>query len=236
MSAFALPRNSALGRKDPRATAADYVHHRFRTAVLGPAFSCLGAKAALRRGAYRFGLYSELGSPEATTELARELGAFLDERSALRPGFQSFVASFTGTAPPSEDAFEARLWEQVQRLHDVDSSPWDASVSADPADPDFSFSFGGTAFFVVGLHPESSRRARRFAWPTLVFNPHDQFVRLREQGRFLRLRDAIRRREIALQGSLNPNVSDHGTASEARQYSGRPAEPEWRCPFHPHSR
>ncbi|MDQ3557510.1 MAG: YqcI/YcgG family protein [Gemmatimonadota bacterium] len=215
------------------ATATDYVHHCFRAAMFAPSFPCLGAKAALRRGAYRFGLYPALGSPEAATWLARDLVTFLGERQALCPGFQSYVASFTGPPPSDETRFEACLWEQVQRLHDLDGEPWDAAVSADPADPEFSFSFAGTAFFVVGLHPASSRRARRFAWPTLVFNPHDQFARLREQGRFLRLRDAIRRREIALQGSLNPNVSDHGTESEARQYSGRPAEPEWKCPFHP---
>ncbi|MEP6902345.1 MAG: YqcI/YcgG family protein, partial [Actinomycetota bacterium] len=30
----------------------------------------------------------------------------------------------------------------------------------------------------------------------------------------------------------NPNLSDFGTQSEARQYSGRAVEHEWKCPFH----
>lgn len=216
------------------ATATEYVHHQFRSLVLARAFSCLGAKSALRRGNYGFGLYPELGSREATAGLGVDLRTFLRERAAMQPYFHTFVACFAGTPPAGEDAFEARLWEQLQRLHGSDAAPWDPTVSADPAHPQFSFSFGGTAMFVVGLHPASSRLARRFAWPTLVFNPHDQFVRLREAGKFRRLRDAIRRRERALQGSLNPNVEDHGAASEARQYSGRPAEPAWRCPFQPH--
>lgn len=86
--------------------------------------------------------------------------------------------------------------------------------------------------FVVGLHPASSRLSRRFQWPTLVFNPRSQFERLRETGRFERLRGAVREREIALQGTLNPNLADFGEQSEARQYSGRATEQEWQCPFH----
>jgi FPC/CPF motif-containing protein YcgG len=64
-----------------------------------------------------------------------------------------------------------------------------------------------------------------------VFNPHAQFERLRSAGHFERLQRAIRDREMALQGSLNPNLADFGELSEARQYSGRPTESEWRCPF-----
>jgi FPC/CPF motif-containing protein YcgG len=85
---------------------------------------------------------------------------------------------------------------------------------------------------VVGLHPASSRFARRFAWPTLVFNAHHQFDRLRAEGRYDRMQEVIRSRELALQGDLNPNLGDFGSLSEARQYSGRPAEAGWRCPFH----
>ena len=85
------------------------------------------------------------------------------------------------------------------------------------------------------MHPASSRHARRFAWPLLVFNAHEQFERLRAQGRFEKLRALIREREWALQGSLNPNLGDFGERSEARQYAGRSVEGEWRCPFRPHS-
>lgn len=220
-------------RREPLATATEYVHHCLRSTVLARSFSCLGAKAAFRRGGYRFGLYPALGSADATVGLARDLRTFVGERPRLPAGFHTYAACFTGPPPGDEVGFEARLWEQLQRLHDADASehPWDPSVSADPADPAFSFSFAGSAFFVVGLHPTSSRWTRRFAWPTLVFNPHDQFTRLRAGGKFARLRDTIRGREVALQGSVNPNVSDYGTESEARQYSGRPVGPEWRCPF-----
>ena len=43
---------------------------------------------------------------------------------------------------------------------------------------------------------------------------------------------ATRARDLALQGSINPNLADFGTAPETRQYSGRKVEAGWKCPFH----
>jgi hypothetical protein len=147
---------------------------------------------------------------------------------------RAFVAVFPERAPRSELAFERRLWAQLQRLHEHESAtvPWDGSVSDDADDPMFAFSFAECAYFVVGLHAGASRISRRFRWPALVFNPHSQFGRLRGEGRFARMQQAIRSREMAVQGSLNPNLADFGERSEARQYSGRPVEQDWKCPFH----
>ena len=36
---------------------------------------------------------------------------------------------------------------------------------------------------------------------------------------------------MQLQGSINPMLSDFGEATEARQYSGRAVEDDWRAPF-----
>ena len=69
--------------------------------------------------------------------------------------------------------------------------------------------------------------------PVLVFNLHEQFESLREEGGFERMRDTIRRRDEELQGSINPMVSDHGETSEARQYSGRRLGKAWEAPFEP---
>ena len=105
-------------------------------------------------------------------------------------------------------------------------------MSSDPDDPHFSLSFGGEAFFVVGIHPNASRPARRFAKPALVFNLHDQFERLRAEGRYEGMREKILVRDEALAGSRNPMLERHGAASEARQYSGRVVDEGWACPFH----
>src|SRR5690606_4758135 len=103
----------------------------------------------------------------------------------------------------------------------------DPRVSHSPDDPHFSLSFGGEAFFVVGLHPAASRPARRFERPALVFNLHDQFEQLRAAGRYDQLRSAIIERDIALAGEPNPMLARHGTISEARQYSGRAVPGDW---------
>ena len=52
-----------------------------------------------------------------------------------------------------------------------------------------------------------SRPARRFAHPVIVFNPHDQFERLREQNRYGRMREAIMARDAKLAGSTNPMLA-----------------------------
>ena len=104
-------------------------------------------------------------------------------------------------------------------------------MSRDPDDPYFSLSFGGEAFFVVGLHPKASRPARRFEHPTMVFNLHDQFEMLRRQDRYEKLRTTILDRDVKLAGDVNPMLASHGTISEARQYSGRAVPEGWVCPF-----
>lgn len=235
-SAYASFRGGGLVREPcggPVTPLEEFVHGSLRALVLNPKFSCVGAKAAIRRGNYRTGFYGTMGAHGAVAGLARDLFEFVEDLPSIGDDFTTFVASFGGPNVADEIDFERLLWAQLQGLYEQDRlhHGWDPAVSADPEDSDFSFSFAGRAFFVVGLHPASSRYARRFAWPTLVFNVHEQFERLREGGRFARLREVIRAREIELQGSLNPNLSDFGELPEARQYSGRPVDEGWRCPF-----
>ena len=115
------------------------------------------------------------------------------------------------------------------------------TVSADASSATFAWSFAGCAYYVIGMHPGSSRLARQFPYPALVFNLHAQFDKLRAEGKWERMRDTIRARDEAWQGSANPMLSDFGEHSEARQYSGRAVEKDWtppfsakpgRCPFH----
>ena len=134
---------------------------------------------------------------------------------------------------PDEAAFEAALWAHLQAMHEHDQTrfDWDARVGSDPSLSDFSMSIGGRAFFVVGLHPAASRVSRRAPFPCLVFNFHDQFESLKASGKYQTMQAAIRARDVALQGSVNPVLSRFGEASEARQYAGRAVSKEWRCPF-----
>jgi FPC/CPF motif-containing protein YcgG len=214
--------------------SAEAVAAEFEAFVGDARFPCLAGKGSVHRGDHTLRVYDVLGSDVAAAELARDLTEFVGGSPADGSGLRAFVAVFTGPIAPGEVAFERRLWRQLRRLHALDdpADGWDPAVSDDPANPLFSFSFAGRALFVVGMHPGSSRLSRRFRWPALVFNPRAQFERLRAEGKFERLRTLVRERDVALQGTLNPNLADFGEKSEARQYSGRAAEPEWRCPFH----
>ena len=206
----------------------------FRGFVLNPQFSCVGAKSAVMHESYRLGVYDQLAGAEATAGLSRDLFTFTREVEASDSAdFRTFVAIFRNPVGVDEREFERLLWVQLHKLNlrDAQVHDWAVESSPNPDDPHFAFSFAGSSFFIVGLHPESSREARRFPWPTLVFNPHAQFEHLKQDGRWERLQTVIRAREEQLQGSLNPNLADYGTASEARQYSGRAVEADWRPPF-----
>lgn len=211
---------------------AQRVHAAFRALVLDPEFPCVGARSALNQNSYRFGMYGKLNSTRGTAGLAHDLYEFVQEQPDIAGEFNSFIACFDKPKVQDDRMFETLLWQQLERLHDLDRPhfEWDADVSKSPDDPRFSFSFGGCAFFIVGLAPSGSRWARQFPWATMVFNSHEQFERLRDNGQFARLQAVIRERDTELQGDINPNLANFGEHTEAKQYSGREVEPNWRCP------
>jgi FPC/CPF motif-containing protein YcgG len=203
-------------------------------AVADSSFPCVGAKSAMARGTLKTLVCHSLASGWDDVRIHSEL---LDWVTAYREdarGLRSLAVIFGGPLDLGEPRFETLMWQRLQSLADKDEwrgQPYDRAVSPDPDDPHFSLSFGGAAFFVIGLHPHASRPARRVPRPTLVFNLHDQFERLRNEGRYERLREAIVQRDVALSGSANPMLARFGEASEARQYSGRAVSDNWRCPF-----
>ncbi len=202
--------------------------------VAEAAFPCVGAKAALARGTLDVMAADRIDSAWDDLRIHDSLLTFTAAYRAEPTLFRSFAVVFGAPDDLDEAGFEACLWQRIQSLSDKDvwrGQSYDDRVSHDPDSPHFSLSFGGEAFFVVGLHPHASRPARRFPKPTLVFNLHDQFERLRADGRYEPMREKILARDERYAGSLNPMLARHGTVSEARQYSGRAVESGWRCPF-----
>ncbi len=218
--------------KQPAPPLADRVHSAFRALVLDPEFPCVGARSALNQNSYRFAMYGEMDTEASTAGLARDLHAFVREQPDIAGEFTSFIACFEAPKVRDPEEFEELLWAQLKRLHEMDRGhhAWDPSVSRDPANPRFSFSFGGRGFFVVGLAPSGIRWARTFPWPMLVFNSHEQFEKLRATGQFGRIQAVIRDRDEKLEGDINPNLANFGEHTEARQYSGREVGDDWRCP------
>lgn len=217
------------GRADQQAYAALRAH------VLDDGYPCVMARSVFNRDAFRMATYGRLGDPASAAMLCHDLYAFNAEFPKPVQGAVSFVACFDGPSFTDEKSFEVALWQQLQAVHDVDKRQfdWSNEVGSAPDDPDFSFSVGSRAFFLIGMHPRASRIARRTPMPTIVFNLHEQFVELRANGKFDGVRDTVQTRDEQLQGTVNPMSSDFGARSEAAQYSGRAVGTEWACPFSP---
>ena len=214
-------------------TDSDQRVERFENVIRGPDFPCVGAKSALAKGNMEFVLARDLTSAWNDLKIHEALMAWA-KRDLPPDELRSLVVIFDGPLDLDEMQFEQAMWERIQSLSDKDewlSQKPDPTVSSNPAAPDFSLSFGGQAFFVVGLHPNASRPARRFPKPSLVFNLHKQFEWLRESGVYERMRERILQRDKSLAGDINPMLARHGESSEARQYSGRAVEADWACPF-----
>lgn len=210
------------------------INEHFINKVDDTEYPCLGAKSALHTQHYRFGIYGSMGSKKTTHSLGQDLKTYIKETIEADSQYMSMIAIFSDEVKTELD-FEQKLWTQLQKLHDSekDHTDWDPNVASDPASDDFSFSFDQTAFFVVGMHPLSSRKARQLDFCAMAFNLHRQFEQLREGDQYEKMKQVIRDREINYQGSINPMLRDYGEGSEAAQYSGREVDDNWKCPFHP---
>ena len=205
---------------------------RFSEFIEREDYPCLMSKGIFRAGNYRLKMYKNLGDEKVAGEIINHISDFINAHDFESKKPESFIAVFPGAPRMSEEKFEELLWQQLSFIHKKDSHEWDETVNKDPESNNFSFSICGKAFYVIGMHPNSSRIARRAPYPALVFNLHHQFEQLRERGMFEELRQRIRNRDIQLQGSANPMLKDFGHGSEAKQYSGRAVDKSWKCPFH----
>lgn len=210
------------------------IKQAFEDFISDQAFPCVGAKSAMARGTLKVVPCWSIESGWDDVKIHRALLDWAYEYKRDPSLFRSIAFVFAGPPPADEHAFEIALWERLQSLSDKDAwaeQPYDPRVSPDPENPHFSLSFGGEAFFAVGLHPHASRPARRFRHAVIVLNLHDQFEQLRAQGRYEGIRAKIIARDVAMAGSANPMLARHGVSSEALQYSGRAVGTDWRCPF-----
>ena len=207
---------------------------KFENLVRSAEFPCVGAKSALNKSQMHFVVADDICSAWDDLRILPQITALARHYREQPDLFQTLVVIFRKPRALTERRFERAVWDRLQSLSDKDE--WlgesvDSRISTDPDDPHFAVSFGGEAFFVVGLHPNASRPARRFDHPVMVFNLHDQFEVLRAEGRYEGLRNTILKRDEILAGSMNPMLAQHGEISAARQYSGRAVEDGWACPF-----
>ena len=205
----------------------------FKDFILQDGYPCVGATTSLNSRNFCLGIFDDMFSEETIQNLSWAVNKYIDALKSRRSMYLTYIAIFPESKFDDEIEFENGLWKLLSKMHEADRNyfTWDPKVSDDPESSLFSYSLGGESFFLVGMHPNSSRKARRFHVPAIAFNLHSQFEYLRSKGRYEITKNAVRANELKFQGSINPMLADHGAGHEAKQYSGRKVDDSWGCPF-----
>jgi FPC/CPF motif-containing protein YcgG len=196
-------------------------------------FPCIAAKAALSENQIKMLVVGHMACSKDDHEILKFLYDFVNLYRTAEKAYHSAVIIFKGPEQCSEELFSEMLWKRLQAISDLDALNfrWDSRVEKDPAAAAFSFSIKEEALYVIGFHSNSSRKSRQFNYPALVFNPHEQFEKLRASNKYVPMKEAVRKRDIKLSGSVNPMLTDFGEVSEVFQYSGLRYDSNWKCPF-----
>ncbi len=196
-------------------------------------FPCIAAKAALGRQHVKCMIAGNMACPKDDADILQFLYRFVDEYRGSKEFYHSAAIIFAGPQIYSEVMFDTLLWQRLQAFKNLDAEKYnyDDRVDEDTSSAKFSFSIKEEAFYIIGLNPVSSRLARRFRYPTLVFNPHQQFEELRATAKYDMMKNVVRKRDVAYSGSINPMLQDFGESSEVYQYSGRKYDDTWQCPL-----
>lgn len=211
----------------------EHIRNAYHAFIEDKAFPCVGAKTALAKSQAWCMVAGNMACPADDQDILNFLYKFIDNYRSSDSNFHSAAILFNGPADITEDLYERLLWQRLQSLLDLDKQffTYDNRVSANPTSSEFSLSLKSEAFFIVGMHPASSRPSRRFQFPAIIFNPHAQFTALKETGKYNKLKEVVRKRELIYSGSINPMLNDHGRSSEAEQYSGRNYSTPLVCPL-----
>ena len=209
------------------------VINSFHTFLSNNTYPCVAAKDAAAKQNIKIMIAHHLACPADDQEIIKFIYNFTNEYRQAEKGFHSAAIIFKEPANIDEKLFDALMWQRLQALRNLDAKkyPYDSRVDDDPSSPAFSFSLMQEAFFILALHPQNSRQARRFTYPTLIFNPHAQFTKMKATAAYENMKAIVRKRDRAFSGSINPMLTDFGQASEVYQYSGRVYDEKWQCPL-----
>lgn len=211
----------------------ELIINEFKSFVENDEFPCVAAKAALNKDHIKFLVADHMACPKDDQSILNFLYDFIDQYRLSETQFHTACIIFKGPIPVNEEMFDKLLWMRLQALRNMDllKYTYDKRVDMDPTSANFSFSLKEEAFFIVGMSPASSRDARRFKYPALVFNPHAQFQHLRLMNRYDKMKNIVRKKDMEFSGSINPMLEDFGKSSEVHQYSGMHHGNSWKCPL-----
>ncbi|MGH2508352.1 MAG: YqcI/YcgG family protein [Ktedonobacteraceae bacterium] len=220
-------------------------HSYFKQLVSDEHFTCLAGRTVARTNQYAYCAYPDMTDACIAEGILHDLIKFSlkqdhEQTSAL---FRSFVAAFRDPQIANPLAGAECLYTLLRNMDEKNSQHfgWAEGFSHDTDSSSFGYSAGGEAFFLAYFYPTAYWAYRRSDVTFVVFNAHKILQKLRELGRFAKLRDKIRGR----QKEMHPLLGDHGTCNEWLQYTLLSPDPvtqaeELRirqsilgaCPFH----
>jgi FPC/CPF motif-containing protein YcgG len=194
--------------------------HNFCDNVSDRSYPCHFGRRALKQRE----LFVTYADQARLPELGSALSAFLDHVRPTPDRRQVLACFVEPGAEQSHDDYAATFWFILQWLHCHDPRPWPAEVPRDPHDPDWEFSFAGTAMFVFAAAPTHRvRRSRNLSdCLILLFQPRNVFIGI--EGGTRAGKEARRRIRASLaewdHASAHPSMGDYGDPSnfEWRQY------------------
>lgn len=119
-----------------------------------------------------FGVYTQLGSAATTAGLCRDLATFMHEQKNSKGVNPTFMAVFCTRASMSEEAFEAKVAEQLDMLQKA-AEPFyciPESLAATVEENENVLIFGSRALKVVSIYRNSSQGHLKFDYPMLAFS------------------------------------------------------------------
>lgn len=196
-------------------------------------FPCVAARESLKKDQIKCMVANHMGCPSDDHTILEFIYNFVDDYRKSLKSFHSAAVIFKGPYIDDEQIFDKFLWSRLTALSELDKQKYahDSRVNENPESKDYSFSLKAEAFFILGLNPASNRHARQFKYPTLIFNPHAEFEKLRKEDRYNKMKNVVRDRDMVYSGSVNPMLQDFGEASEVFQYSGIRYSTDWKCPL-----
>jgi uncharacterized protein len=196
-------------------------------------FPCAMGKTAVANNAFNVGVYNTMCESEDIRALYQDIKSWLT--APYEGDYRTLLVGFSAHMTDHDD-FHNQLFRMLWKLREMEPESRDVpkGVSDDINSPEFAVSLAGKAFFVVGLSPTSPRLSRRTAFAGVAFNLHEQFQKLRADGKMAAVENIVRKRDTLLQGNINPLLAAHGNASAALQYSAKEISSPAQCPYHAH--
>ncbi len=176
------------------------IYKQIASRLEDPHFPCLFARQAHQRRSLWY-LFADSFDEQDLYLVHKGLTAYLVLNRRADDAQSTWMALVVCFAPQSESLslkwYHERAWTVLQFLHEHDPAPWPTDTPANPADPLWSFCFGGEQMFVNISAPAHRRRRSRCLGDslTLVIQPRRNFDRVAgDSPRGHRIREQIRRR------------------------------------------